>query len=88
MIALGNNDTANVYMGSQVERMDRVERMMSVVGNQPVLSPGEAFEYTSWCVLATPSGSMRGTYQMVRPGGETFDAEIAPFHLGMPHSLN
>jgi ApaG protein len=59
-----------------------------VVGEQPVLAPGEAFEYTSWCVIATPSGSMRGTYQMVGEAGAHFDAEVASFRLGMPHSLN
>jgi ApaG protein len=59
-----------------------------VVGEQPVLAPGEAFEYTSWCVIATPTGSMHGTYQMVAETGARFDAEIASFRLGMPHSLN
>jgi ApaG protein len=59
-----------------------------VVGQQPSLAPGEAFEYTSGCVLETPHGTMRGTYQMVRPDGERFDAEIAPFLLAMPNSLN
>lgn len=59
-----------------------------VVGAQPTLRPGEAFEYTSWCVIPTASGSMHGTYQMVRPDGEAFDAKIAPFRLGLPLSLN
>lgn len=59
-----------------------------VVGQQPSLKPGEHFEYTSGCILETPRGSMRGTYQMVRPDGATFDAEIASFSLAMPHSLN
>jgi ApaG protein len=59
-----------------------------VVGVQPRLRPGESFEYTSWCVLATPSGQMRGTYQMVTDGGAQFDADIATFHLGLPQSLN
>lgn len=59
-----------------------------VVGQQPVLAPGQSFEYTSWCVLPTPSGSMRGTYQMVNDSGAAFDAQIAPFHLGMPYALN
>ena len=59
-----------------------------VVGAQPRLRPGEHFEYTSGCVLATPRGSMRGTYQMVRENGERFDAEIAPFPLALPHSIN
>jgi ApaG protein len=59
-----------------------------VVGAQPVLRPGEEFEYTSWCVIATPSGSMRGTYQMVTSEGDRFDAEIAPFALHPPQLLN
>jgi ApaG protein len=59
-----------------------------VVGEQPVLEPGEAFEYTSFCPLPTPIGSMHGTYQMVTAGGSAFDAEIAPFPLAVPHALN
>jgi ApaG protein len=59
-----------------------------VVGAQPVLRPGEEFEYTSWCVIATPSGTMRGSYQMVTREGERFDAEIAPFALTPPQLLN
>jgi ApaG protein len=59
-----------------------------VVGEQPVLAPGEAFEYTSFCPLSTPVGSMHGTYRMVRENGEAFDAVIAPFSLAVPHSVN
>jgi ApaG protein len=59
-----------------------------VVGEQPVLEPGESFEYTSFCPLPTPIGSMHGTYQMVTAGGSTFDAEIAPFSLAVPTALN
>jgi ApaG protein len=59
-----------------------------VVGEQPILRPGERFEYTSGCVLATAAGSMQGTYQMFRENGEWFDAEIAPFPLALPYSLN
>jgi ApaG protein len=59
-----------------------------VVGAQPILRPGENFEYTSWCVLPTPSGSMKGTYQMVTDAGNAFDAEIAPFRLTLPQTLN
>jgi ApaG protein len=59
-----------------------------VVGEQPTLGPGDAFEYTSACPLRTPHGSMHGTYQMVRPGGERFDAEIAPFALGEPEAVH
>jgi ApaG protein len=59
-----------------------------VVGQTPYLRPGERFEYTSGCVLATPRGDMRGTYQMHRPDGREFDATIARFVLALPHSLN
>lgn len=59
-----------------------------VVGQQPLLAPGESFEYTSWCVIATSTGAMQGTYQMVSARGQAFDAEIASFRLAMPHSLN
>jgi ApaG protein len=59
-----------------------------VVGQEPLLRPGEQFEYTSGCVLQTPRGEMRGSYQMQRPNGRMFDAVIAPFLLALPHSLN
>jgi len=59
-----------------------------VVGEQPVLRPGEAFEYTSFCPLPTPVGTMHGTYQMVTKAGDRFDAVIAPFSLAMPHAVN
>jgi len=68
----------------------RVERVTGpgVVGHQPVLEPGQSFEYTSFCPLTTPVGSMHGSYRMVRPGGASFDARIAPFSLAMPNALN
>jgi ApaG protein len=59
-----------------------------VVGKQPLLQPGEAFEYTSGCVLETPRGEMRGAYQMYRPDGTVFEAAIAPFTLELPLRLN
>jgi ApaG protein len=59
-----------------------------VVGQQPRLGPGERFEYTSYCVLRTPFGSMRGSYQMSREDGAAFDALIAPFTLAVPGALN
>jgi ApaG protein len=59
-----------------------------VVGEQPILAPGQAFEYTSGCPLPTPFGSMHGTYQMVTADGERFDADIATFTLSEPHALN
>jgi ApaG protein len=59
-----------------------------VVGQQPLLASGESFEYTSFCVLKTPHGSMRGSYQMSREDGSRFEAEIAPFSFVAPGFLN
>lgn len=59
-----------------------------VVGHQPYLGGGESFEYTSYCVLETPHGSMRGTYRMVRDDGTSFEAEIPAFPLVVPGALN
>ncbi len=59
-----------------------------VVGEQPVLPPGGAFEYTSFCPLKTKVGAMQGSYQMITADGEQFDAMIAPFTLAVPHALN
>ena len=59
-----------------------------VVGEQPVLSPGESFRYTSGAALPTERGTMHGTYQMHRADGAQFDAKIAPFLLERPYSLN
>jgi ApaG protein len=53
-----------------------------VIGEQPVLHPGATHEYTSFCPLPTPFGTMHGTYHMVTPDGEAFDVTIAPFALG------
>jgi len=59
-----------------------------VVGEQPLLRPGEAFTYTSGCPLRTPFGMMEGTYQMVTGRGERFDARIAPFALDGPYTVH
>ena len=59
-----------------------------VVGEQPVLAPGESFKYSSWCPLKTPTGTMRGEYQMVRPDGTQFDIEIAPFGLRARYTVH
>ena len=55
-----------------------------VVGEQPRLSPGQSFQYTSGCVLTTPVGTMHGSYRFWREDGTFFDAEIAPFSLASP----
>ncbi len=59
-----------------------------VVGEQPVLAPGESFKYSSWCPLNTPTGMMRGTYQMLRAGKDLFDIQIAPFALKAPYTVH
>ena len=59
-----------------------------VVGQQPLLAPGESFEYTSFCPLTTSFGTMHGTFRMTTDLGETFDVEIAPFPLGEPYSID
>lgn len=63
-------------------------RGLGVVGEQPLLKPGDAFEYTSGTAIETPVGSMRGAYQMVAEDGESFDAEIPEFVLSMPRVLH
>ena len=55
-----------------------------VVGEQPRLSPGQSFQYTSGCVLKTPIGTMHGSYRFWRDDGSYFDATIAPFSLASP----
>ncbi len=59
-----------------------------VVGEQPYLRPGEAFQYTSGTMLETPVGTMHGTYQMVADDGTEFDAPIHPFTLAAPRVLH
>lgn len=59
-----------------------------VVGEQPVLEPGQAFEYTSGCPLTTPFGSMSGCYDMQRGDGTSFQAEIARFELVQPGAIH
>ena len=61
---------------------------LGVVGEQPLLQPGESFEYTSGTAMATPVGTMQGSYQMVAEDGNKFDAEIAVFTLSIPRVLH
>ena len=69
---------------SQVQEV----RGLGVVGAQPLLKPGENFEYTSGTALATPVGTMRGSYQMVAEDGTQFDAVIPEFTLSVPRVLH
>jgi ApaG protein len=93
-IRIANEGTQTVQLRSRhwiiTHGNGKVEEVRGpgVVGQQPVLKPGEHFEYTSGCILDTPRGTMHGTYQMHPAEGPMFDAEIAEFQLAMPHSLN
>ena len=75
LITDGNNEVQEV-------------RGLGVVGKQPLLQPGESFEYTSGSSLTTPIGTMKGTYQMVGEDGTRFDAEIPEFVLAAPGTLH
>lgn len=68
----------------------RVEevRGLGVIGQQPTLQPGQSFEYTSGCPLATPVGTMRGEYQMLASDGTQFEAPIPEFTLSVPRVLH
>src|ERR1041385_5969016 len=93
-ITIANNGSETVQLltrhwiitdgGGQVEEV----RGPGVVGEQPVLGPGESFTYTSGCPLPTPFGMMEGTYQMVTKDGEFFDVQIAPFTLSEPYTVH
>jgi ApaG protein len=65
--------------------MEEVGPAPGVVGEQPVLGPGESFEYTSGTPLPTPSGIMVGSYEMETRGGESFWVQVPPFSLDSPH---
>lgn len=63
-------------------------RGLAVVGHQPLLKPGESFEYTSWTRLATPNGTMRGTFFCMTEDAQAFDAPIGEFGLTLPSALH
>ena len=63
-------------------------RGLGVVGEQPKLAPEQSFEYTSGTAIATPVGTMRGTYQMVGDDGSEFEARIPEFTLSIPRILH
>ena len=91
-ISNGGDDTAQLISRVWIitdsnGQQQRVEGP-GVVGEQPVLAPGESFEYTSFCPLSIPVGSMEGSYFMRTDSGETFDAEIKSFPLLAPHAVN
>ncbi len=63
-------------------------RGLAVVGHQPLLAPGESFEYTSWTRIATPHGSMRGTYFCMTEDAHAFEAPVPEFQLVFPGLLH
>lgn len=69
------------------DAMGRIQEVQGsgVVGEQPVLHPGETYEYTSGTPLPTPSGIMVGRYQMEKEDGERFEVDVPPFSLDSPH---
>ncbi|MBW8371876.1 MAG: Co2+/Mg2+ efflux protein ApaG [Thiobacillus sp.] len=73
---------------TDAENVTQEVKGLGVVGEQPLLRPGESFEYTSGTAMATPVGTMHGTYQMVAEDGNKFDAEIPVFTLSMPRVLH
>ena len=93
-VRITNQSTETVQLVSRhwiiTDALDHTEevRGLGVVGEQPILAPGEAFKYSSWCPLRTPTGLMRGTYQMLRAGGESFEVQIAPFALNARRTIH
>jgi ApaG protein len=90
-VTISNRGDRTVQLRSRYWRITdasgRVQEVRGdgVVGKQPMLKPGESFEYTSGTPLPTPSGFMTGTYQMQTGEGEQFDIEIPVFSLDSPH---
>jgi ApaG protein len=91
-VTIENKGTETVQLLSRYwqitdgEGRSKEVRGPGVVGAQPVLAPGQSFEYTSGCPLPTASGYMVGKYEMrTQPTGESFEAEIPPFLLESPH---
>ena len=75
------------YITDAEDRTEEVEGE-GVVGEQPILKPGEGFRYTSGAVIETPVGTMHGTYQMTADDGREFDATIPRFVLSAPRTLH
>ena len=73
---------------ADAEGREKEVRGERVVGEQPLIHPGQGFRYTSGAVLDTPVGSMRGSYEMVDQKGRRFDTAIPPFTLAVPGALN
>ncbi len=92
-IAISNHGGLSVQLLERFWRITdeagKVEEVAGpgVVGEQPILSPGDTFQYTSGCPLSTPSGIMIGRYRMVTEDGDAFDVDIPAFSLDMPDAV-
>lgn len=93
-ITIANESAATVQLRSRHWVITNAEgevqevRGDGVIGEQPVLGPGQSFTYTSGCPLTTSFGRMEGTYQMMTPTGESFDVAIAAFTLSEPYTVH
>ena len=91
-IEIANLGTSRVQLLSRhwiiIDAFGRREEVRGpgVVGEQPVLEPGETFRYASGCPLTAPSGMMQGAYRMIDDAGVAFDVEIPAFSLDSPHA--
>ena len=83
-----NYRIAPSILSADFARLGEEVRGLGVVGEQPTLRPNESFQYTSGTAIATPVGTMRGSYQMVAQDGVQFDAPIPEFTLSMPRVLH
>ena len=75
-------------LSADFARLGEEVRGPGVVGEQPVLKPGQSFRYTSGCPLSTPVGSMHGSYQCIAEDGTAFEATIPEFVLSVPRTLH
>ena|ERR1039457_6614119 len=93
-VRITNQGTGTVQLLSRhwviTDAAEQIEEVRGpgVVGEQPVLAPGQSFKYSSWCPLRTPMGMMHGTYEMLRVDGSRFDVEIAPFALRARYTIH
>lgn len=93
-VTMANNGLVSAQLISRhwlivdADHLTQEVRGIGVIGQQPLLAPGERFEYTSGCVLATPVGTMNGSYHFKAVDGFEFEAEVPSFVLSMPRTLH
>lgn len=93
-ITITNHSDSNAQLISRHWRItdakDKLQEVkgLGVVGEQPLLAPGESYTYTSGVILETETGMMEGSYQMRRDDGSTFDAPVPMFALVPPHAIH